>query len=431
MAQVVLVLDSQVLNELISINLVNFLGIDLVKRKNAESVLNLLEILPEINLIICQYDMTDENTAAIIQQYIIHKNLEIGLLILGGPGNLDNAFTVTIENPKDWEKVIELSAKILGITEDILAKKVMPDFVPIPVNYFLNLDTSCCDVFIRIKQTPTNYQFVKRIHQGDKFSRETIIRYREQGLESFYIPKDQRKNFTTYLSNILVQKLEAPDLGLTQKIDLMGESYDIATKEILKLGFTTESIQLTESILHNMIKNAEKSPEMSFLLHKVINSDTPVLFQRCHMTSVIAGECLKNLKHNTLEAISAVTFAAFFHDILLTDQLDIININSAEELTTANLSEEKRNLALNHAFLASHLIKKYPGAPKGAEELIKEHHGISHGIGFSKEINNLSALAKIFIIAREFVLEFSKFKENKTEPRPIIPEYILVLLLLP
>ena len=71
MAQVVLVLDSQVLNELISINLVNFLGIDLVKRKNAESVLNLLEILPEINLIICQYDMTDENTAAIIQQYII------------------------------------------------------------------------------------------------------------------------------------------------------------------------------------------------------------------------------------------------------------------------------------------------------------------------------------------------------------------------
>lgn len=422
MAQVVLVEENQVLNELISINLVSFLGIDLVKRKNADAVLNLLDILPEINLIICQYEMSGENTASIIQQYIIHKELDIGLLILGGPGNLDNDFTITIPNPKDWEKVIEYSAKILGITEDILSKKVIPDFVPISVNYFLNLEQSCCDVFIRIKQTPTTYQYVKRIHQGDTFSRESITRYQEQGLESFFIPKDQRKNFTTFLSNILVQKLESTTLGLTDKIDLMGESYAIVTREIMDLGFTTESIQLTDSILHNMIKNAEKSPEMSFLLHKVINSLTPVLFQRCHMTSVIASECLKNLKYNTLDAISAVTFAAFFHDILLTDHPELININSAEELNAANLPEEKRNLVINHALHASQLIRSYPNPPKGAEELIKEHHGIAHGLGFTSDIDNLSALTKIFIISREFVLEFSKFKENKGEPKPILPE---------
>jgi hypothetical protein len=110
--------------------------------------------------------------------------------------------------------------------------------------------------------------------------------------------KDEKKDFTTYLSNILVQKLEAPNLGLTPKLDLMGESYEVVTKEILKLGFTTETVQLTEAIIHSIIKNTEKSPELSFLLHKVINSKTPQLFQRCHMTAVIAIECLKNLKQN-------------------------------------------------------------------------------------------------------------------------------------
>jgi hypothetical protein len=419
MSQVVLLEENQILNELISINLVNFLGIELIKRKSADTVLSLLDLLPEVNLIICQYEIGNENTAAIIQQYILLKKLDIGLMILGGPGSLDNEFTLTIKNPKNWEAVIDNAAKILGITDDVLAKKAIPDYVPVPVNYLLNLESVSCDVFIRIKQTPTTYQYVKRIHQNDNFTRDVILKYKEQGLEFFYIPKDQKKDFTTYLSNILVQKLEAPNLGLTPKLDLMGESYEVATKEILKLGFTTETIQLTEAIIHSIIINTEKSPELSFLLHKVINSKTPHLFQRCHMTAVIAIECLKNLKQNTHEAVLAVTFAAFFNDILLAEDLNLININSVQELANTTISVQERELVLNHALHGSQLVKKYPNIPKGVAELIKEHHGVSHGLGFSSEIETFSALSKVFIISYEFVLAFVRFKENKGEPRPI------------
>ncbi len=415
MAQVVLIEDSQVLNELISVNLVNFLGIDLINRKNAKAVVSLLEILPEIDLIICQYEGQNELTASIIQKYIIEHHLDIGLLILGGPGLLDNDFTVTILNPKNWEKVIEYSAKIMGITQEIIEKRILPDYVPVPVNYFLNLITVNCDVFIRIKKTSTDFQFVKRIHNGDAFSREVINRYKEQGLDHFYIPKEQRKDFTTFLSNVLVEKLESNHLEFAEKLEIMGEAYSIAAKEILNLGFTREIVQLTDSIIQSMIKNIEQSPEMTNLLHKIINSQSPLIFQRCHMTSVIASECLKNLDLNTTENILDITFSAFFNDILLVDTPDYTKINSLSETEEANLVEIDQDLVLKHALKTSILIGQYPNIPNGVEKIIKEHHGMIGGIGFSVNIDHLSTISKVFIISHEFVLNLIKYRENKTE----------------
>jgi len=38
----------------------------------------------------------------------------------------------------------------------------------------------------------------------------------------------------------------------------MGESFDVALAEIKKLGFTSETIQLSETIIQNMLHNFEK-----------------------------------------------------------------------------------------------------------------------------------------------------------------------------
>jgi hypothetical protein len=418
MAQVILLEENEVLNELITINLTNILGIDVVNRKNATAVLGLLEILPEIDLVITQYEIGGENAAALIQKYIVTNHLEVGLIVLGGPSTMDNEFTATIINPKDWEKVVEYSAKILGLTPAILEKKVIPEYVPVPINYFFNLETVNCDVYIRIKKTPTEFQFVKRIHKGDAFTKDVIIRYKSQGLDYFYISNDNRKTFTTYLSNILVEKLDSTT-EITERIELMGESYEIATKEIINLGFTSEVVQLTDTIINNMIKNVEQSPEMNHLLHKVINAETPLAFQRCHMTSVIASECLKNLKLATPQNILAITFASFFHDINFVDHLDLSKLNSDDETILANLSAEDNTLVQNHAYHASRLVDNYPNIPSGVEKLILEHHGTTHGLGFSLDIETFSTISKVFIIAHDFVLEMIKYKENKTVPRSL------------
>ena len=422
MTQVVLIEENKTLNDLISINLTTYLGVDLIQRTNAQETLALLSILPNIDLIITAGHIGEESTAKIISDYIIDHKLETGLIVLGTGQLIKNDFTISISNPKDWEKIIHSSAKILGINENVLAKKATPDYTPIPVRYFFNLENSNCDVFIRIKKSPTEYQFVKRIHKDDAFSKESIKRYLDQGLENFYIPKDFYKNFNIYLSNKLVEKMESQNMEVTQKIQLMGESYDIAIREVIKLGFNSETIQLTETIIHNMVKNFEKSPEMSNLLHKVINSKTGLLFQRCHMTSVVASEIIKNLKITDPKAHEKIAYASFFHDIFFAENEHLSKINSFDELEKANLSESDWEIVFNHSLEASNLMRKHPEAPMGADEIIKHHHGTSNGKGFSHSIEKLPDLSKIFIIAHHFVLELLHFKEIGGKPKPITEE---------
>ncbi|MFA6238507.1 MAG: hypothetical protein WC635_14330 [Bacteriovorax sp.] len=422
MAQVILIEGNKTLNDLISINLTTYLGVDLIQRKNAQEALSLLSILPNVDLIITTAKVMDEPTAEILIHYIQNNKLETGLIVLGSTQKITNDFTINITDEKNWEEVIQTSAKVLGINEDVLAKRIVPDYIAVPVRYFLNLDNVNCDVFIRIKKSPTEYQFVKRIHNGDTFSKDSIKRYIDQGLENFHIARDFYKNFTIFLSNRLVEKIDSPSMDLTTKIQLMGDSYDIAVREISKLGFNSETIQLTESIIQNMVKNFEKSPEMSNLLHKVINSQTGLLFQRCHMTSVVASEMIKNLKINEKEAYEKIAYASFFHDIMLADREELSKINSFDELEKANLNEQDWDMVFNHAMEASILIRKHPEAPTGADEIIKNHHGTTNGKGFSNSIDKLPDLSKIFIIAHHFVLELLRFKETGGEPKPVTEE---------
>lgn len=422
MAQVILIESNTTMNDLISVNLTTYLGVDLIHRKNAQDALSLLAILPSIDLIITNSVVDGEDTASMINDYLIDNQLDISMIVLGGQTRRASEHTIHIPNNNDWEKVVQTTAKILGINEEVLARKAVPDYVAVPVRYFYNLDSINCDVFIRIKKSPTEFQFVKRIHNGDAISLDLIQRYQDQGLEFFHIPKEHHRNFTIFLSNRLVDKIEGPGINEDQKIQIMGESYDIATREIVTLGFNSETIQLTDTIIENMIKNFQKSPEMSGLLHKVINSKTGPLYQKSHMTSVVASEMVKNLKFSDPLAFEKIAFAAFFHDIMLTEREDLAKINSFEELEKAHLSESDWDLVFNHANEASQLIKNHPEAPLGADEIIRHHHGAFNGKGFSNAIEKLPDLSKIFIIAHHFTLELMKFKETGGQPKPVTEE---------
>lgn len=421
MAQVILIEENKVLNDLISVNLTTYLGVDLIQRRNATDTISLLAILPTIDLIITTKNTVNESTAEVLSDYIKANHLAVNLIILGADSG-DNDFTITIPNSKDWEQVIHSSAKVLGINEDVLKKKAVPDYMPIPVQYFLNLDLVNCNVFIRIKSSPTEYQFIKRIHNGDSFTKDSIKRYMAQGLSHFYISKSDHKNFTIFLSNRLVEKMDSPDIDDTQRIQIMGESFVVAIEEIHNLGFNSETIQLADTIISNMVKNFESFPEMSGLLHKVINSETGYLYQRSHMTSIVACEMVKNLKIKDENVYEVVACAAFFQDIMLAEREELAKLNSFEDLVAAKVNEEDWDLVLNHANRASQLIEKHAEAPAGVDELIRHHHATINGIGFGVTIKDLPDLSKVFIIANQFVFELLQFKEKGGEPKSLIDE---------
>ncbi|WP_372654712.1 hypothetical protein [Halobacteriovorax sp.] len=424
MSQVILIEENENLRDLLAINLKTYVGSEVIPRSTASEAIDLLNILPNVDLIITQARVDDEQTANILLQYIKDNNSDVSIIVNGQFDHVDEEKLIVIQEEKDWETIISTSAQVLGVSIESLEKRVLPEFIPIEIRYFLPLDSSCCDVFIRIKKTATEYQFVKRIHAGDRYSRQLIDKYRDQGLIYFYIPKEYQNNFTNYVSDHLSQKLDEDNFkNIDQKIEVISQSYDIALNEIKNLGFNSATIQLTDSIIKSMISASKNLPEVNSVLHKVINSKSGYLYQHGHMTSIVANEIAKNLGINQELVTLRLAYASFFKDITFVDNESLAKISTFEELESSSVSEEDWDLVFNHALDGALLIRKHPEAPIDVDTIIKNHHGTTNGKGFS--INNMPKLpleSKIFIIACEFVRELLDFKERGGKPHPIVDQ---------
>lgn len=422
MAQIILIETNQTLKDLLTLNLVTYTGSEVIPRDSAKEAIELMDILPNIDLIICSAKTGNEKTAEMIGSYLLENGRESGIIVLGeGFPETIRDMAVSIPDSSDWEKVVESSLKVLGINEESLRKKAQPDYIPIPIHYFYSITSTCCDVFIRLKKGPDSYQYIKRLHQGDNFNKKTIDRYMSQGLSHLHIPKDFQKNFTNYVSDQLVERLANFEGTEEEHIDLIGNSFEVAIQEIQNMGFNGATIQLTESIINAMIDSANKNPDMSPLLHKVINSKTGYLYQNGHMASIVASECLKKLGLDKPELHEKMAYAAFFHDITLCDHEELAKITSYEDLEAMSLDEELWELAFNHALDASLMLGNNPEAPEGVGDIIKHHHGSINGKGYSTTgAVKLPRLSKIFLIACEFSSELLAYKETGGPPRPII-----------
>lgn len=422
MAQIILIENNQTLKDLLTLNLVTYTGAEVIPRNNAQDAIELMDILPNIDLVICPVIEGTEKTAELIGNYLQNSEGECGLLVLGLglPESLKD-IAVNVTNGQDWEKVVESALRMLGISDEQLREKVKPDYLPVPIHYFYSITSTCCDVFIKLKKGPDNFQYIKRLHQGDNFNKQTIDRYITQGLTQLHIPKDFQKNFTNFVSDQLVEKLNNFNGDTKEHVNLLGNSFDVAIQEIKNMGFNGATIQLTESIINGMIESAKKSPDMSTLLHKVINSTSGYLYQNGHMSSIVASECLKKLGLDKPELHEKMAYAGFFHDISLCDHEELAKITSYEDLESKELPEIEWDLAFNHALESSLILGKHNEAPEGVKEIIKHHHGSTNGKGYSTTgANKLSRMAKIFLVSNEFASELLLYKETGGPPRPII-----------
>lgn len=436
MAQVILIESNQTMAELLSINLTTYLGVELIPRQTAQDAIALLTILPTIDLIIARNNIGDEATAQILIEYIKSNNLDTGLIILGKCPPEMREMAKVFDSEKDWEEIIKASAKILGINEETLKKKVVPDFIPIPVAHFLQLDSTNCDVFVRVKKGLNDFQYVRKFKANDRFSAKGIQNYIKQGLTDFYVSKVNQKEFATHVSNQLVTKLEELSFETAKvedNIEAIGGGHKVLLNQIKEEGVTSSTVQLSEVIINSMEKTVEGFPETSTLLHKIINSKTSTMYQHCFMISVMATKCIKHMKGpKALELQEILTWASFFHDIGFADDEKLIKIQTLEQLgalkTEADI--ERYDLVHQHALENSMLVSQFPDVPEEIAIIVKEHHGRVDGKGFAESPDpSISFLSKVFIVAEEFAIRMSKRKDEGkdpnspgTPPQPIIRE---------
>lgn len=421
--QILLINSKKTIKDLLSINIKSFLNVDVISRSFASEGIELLKLLPEIDLIITQEKIDNEESYDCVVSYLESINSQIPIILLTDEDVLIQRDQTYCLAQNDWESVIKTSAKILGLSENIFRNKPSSDYVEIPVEYFLNIESSSCDVYIRITKDKDDFQFIKRIHAGDTFSKVVIKRYVDQGLKYFFVHGEKFDSFCISLSNQLVKKLSAP-IENEEDFEMLGGAFEVATKEIIRNGFNTSTVQLTEAIVKSVIDSYQNVPNVSALLRKILNSKTGYIYQHAHLCTIVSSEICSNLNLRSKHQLEKFAFAAVFKDISLVDDEPLAQISTFEELQANKLSEEKWDQVFNHALEATALVRNFPEAPLDVDTIIKHHHAAQNGKGFGVD-NAYEALdfdSLIFMISVEFVNELLRFKSQGGEPRPLIQD---------
>lgn len=382
------------------LNLATWLGLEIVPKKKAEFALKYLETdAQNVGLIIVRAQIDKEESAKMIVEHLAKRGLKIPVVEIG-PGKEVPGCFAHVPNSLQLKILIQSCAKALNITAKDMSAKVVPDFFPIPIVYFKVIKRSVCNVYSQNTDDPKKFDL--RIPKLQEFDDKTISAMIEEGVTHLYVNKLDRLEFVNNVTSELMTLLESKDLSPDESLSAADKSMELLSKKLLTIGVNEETIKLAKQSMDTMRKNVKANPKLAKLLERMLSNKSSYLFKHTQLLTYICLHIIKNIDWGNAEQEEKISFIAFFHDIALeTDKQ--AQIKSTLDLKKAEFETAEKTLVERHAQMAAEYVSKFPHAPMGADQIIRQHHGTLNGIGFSEHYgNNVSPVAVVFIVAEEF-----------------------------
>ncbi len=414
MNQILIIENDETLRKIIKLNLMKNAGCDVVEMKSSKEAIDLLRILPEMNLIICRETMKNDQAGIGISSYLIAEKLETPLLIVGNKVSEYEKLS-TIASNAEWREIVLAASKILGLGESGVRQN-LPDYVPVSIDYFMNINTlySGCDIYIRVKKSEKEFQFVKRLHAGDQFNRDDVLRYQKDGLSDFYIIKDEFNRFVNLVTEDLIKKLSDKKITGSKRITLSSDAYKVTKERIHSIGIDDLTIQLVEESIASMTNLLKEQNNLAMFLKSLKANECSFAYAHSYLCCLILHKIIVQFDWQSPQIREKLAYIAYFHDISLNGS-SLTEINTQEEFDHTRLSDEDRKRVSNHALDSAKIVDKFEKIPQGIGAIIKEHHGSKTGIGFVEVYSaTLMPLSMMFIVTESFVDELLRVPGTPT-----------------
>lgn len=395
------------------LNLLTWLDQETIVKNKGSEVLDLLNtpLAKELKLIIVRSRIENEQSAKIVIERIGQLKLKIPIIVIG-TGDFG---TFQVTNSLDIKKLIKTSAQALNITAKEMSTKVVPDFFPIPISFFQMIKRPICDVYGTEAQSGL---FKLELSANKDLDQSTIKTLIALGIKNLFVKKLNRLDFVNNLTSEIISKLELEDLNEDEKITATNQNIELLTQKVISIGINEDTVRLAKKNIESLRKNIKMNPALSKLLDQLYRNKTSYLFLHSQILCFVATHIIKHIEWGNPEQEEKICFVALFHDIFLeNDQQG--KIHTPNQLRQAGLTDEKKSLVERHAQLAAELVAKFPRAPMGADQIIRQHHGQLNGTGFSEHYGAVvSPPSVVFILSEEFtrlILKQDPDKVNKSE----------------
>lgn len=349
-------------------------------------------------------DHPSEAIAALFLNVIYDDSLRTPLIVIGEFEHTYKKFAMVSDRLR-IEELNRLVLKALNLKKEEFSHLKLPDYIPFPINYFYLMNLSPCDVYIKLAKKSGD-EYVKRLHFGENFTKESLKKYEDLGLREFFILKEERELFMNGLLTQSLRNLKKP-VTIDEAVVKTGDSFVISSDLIKSLGITSTCVAMVDQTVHQIRTQITKTDKLGTLLRKLLDNQLSYSYRRSYLICLMSYTLLPKMEWGSQDQQSVMleklSMVSFFHDIYLDDE-KLLKIMDNEALKKANLTPRERDAVLNHAHQAALLVQSYPRLPQGVDIIIKQHHGVSNGVGFPEAITaGISPMAIFFVVIEDFV----------------------------
>ncbi|MGZ3788133.1 MAG: hypothetical protein ACXVLQ_06395 [Bacteriovorax sp.] len=397
MAQILLIESDESLRKILKLNIMKNINCDVIEMNSAVSASSMLLILPDIELIICREKIGLEKSSKEMALFLEKNGMSTPLIVV---------------TSQSWKELVLDAGRILGVSAN--NNQTISPYVPVGIHNFLTITSLglLCDVYIRVKKNEHEFQYIKRLHEGDYFTKADIEKYQESGLKELFIPRDHLAEFVNHVTKNMVDKLDDLNVNGSDLIELGSMAFEVTRERINALGIDELTLEIVRDSIRSMENSIGEKNALSNFLKTLKENKFSYAYAHSYLTCLILHKVVAYFDWESPQVRDKLTYAAYFHDMGLNDS-EQMRITSEADLKNSSLNEEEEKLVLNHALQSSLILEKFPKIPNGVSTIVKEHHGSRTGTGFSDSLSiSITPISMMFIVVENFVEEFLKIKGN-------------------
>lgn len=407
MKNILVISDIELLNQLYSTNLNVYLNANVLLCGNISEISQIIST-QKIDLIITLSSIEKEDVISLIIDSKVPK------IVIGENEKYKSQFP-TVKGYYDLKSILRESAKILNITPKMMMEENVGEYYPFKLDNLKYLKATPVNLYIEMDKGSAGLIYSLFLNR-EKVLNDSLAELKNNNIDIIYVHAHDRLKMANTISAGIIDFLSLNNnLNIQQKEEVVATSMHLLASSIVSEEVSPEILNLVNRSTKIMTEIIVEIPTLTKLLKSLLANKNGFIYTHSMLSAYVASFIVKKVPWGGETHIDKINFVLFFHDIALVPVFDKYpNYNSEEEmLFIESISDDDKNLILNHARISAELVTGLKKCPIGADLMIKQHHGISNGVGFAIEYrDDISPLSKIIIIAEAFVEEFMKLKSN-------------------
>ena len=161
-----------------------------------------------------------------------------------------------------------------------------------------------------------------------------------------------------------------------------------------------QALTLSQEVMSATLETVKAAEDVNALLQSLFKDVEGFRYKHTCLTTYFCSLIIDNSEFGNDKQKEILGYAALFHDMFLRTEEEMKIQSNAQVKKLAD--EKSRQRVENHARICARYFESVNGIPMGVTNILKEHHGVSDGVGFDPKSLAISPLSIVFAIAEHW-----------------------------